>query len=90
MTDLNGTLQTLQFAKGMAQASLSKEAVDYIFDNIDLTIALSQFNDPKHFANDENLIPTLLATDVLGIPGSFFHRCIDEEVKGNGFFTRSY
>uniref|UniRef100_A0AC35FLN3 Core-2/I-Branching enzyme n=1 Tax=Panagrolaimus sp. PS1159 TaxID=55785 RepID=A0AC35FLN3_9BILA len=82
----NGFPPQLNFAKGYVESSLSKEMVNFMLNEMDLTELLIRLN-KRGFGVDEIFIPTLQATEALNIPGGFFHRCIDK-MGGNIHFTR--
>ena len=56
-----------------------------VFD-LNLTKALDVIN-RNGYGVDEILIPTLMATDVLNIPGGFTHYCLDKNINSD-YVTR--
>ncbi|CAD5223446.1 unnamed protein product [Bursaphelenchus okinawaensis] len=71
----NYTKIRMTFAKGANGASLSREAIDYIFTELNITKLVSMIDDGKSFAVDEVLIPSLISNEDLGIPGHFTQKC---------------
>uniref|UniRef100_A0A7E4VCX6 Lactosylceramide 4-alpha-galactosyltransferase n=1 Tax=Panagrellus redivivus TaxID=6233 RepID=A0A7E4VCX6_PANRE len=80
------TDQKIAFAKGYNECSLSRAAVDYIFDELNVDKLVFQLNSGS-FGIDEILIPTLQTDDAIGLPGGITRRCLDEKVT-NSHFTR--
>ncbi|CAD5208365.1 unnamed protein product [Bursaphelenchus xylophilus] len=77
----------ITFAKGYNEISISREAMDYMFNELDLTNLMNQVDDGKTYGIDEIVFPTLLSMDLLGIPGHYTQKCIDEDVS-SGYITR--
>ncbi|KAK6061296.1 Core-2/I-Branching enzyme [Cooperia oncophora] len=77
---------SLTFARGAVHASLSRAAVDWMVNTIDLNKTFEQL-DLNVLGVDEVLIPTLQASDSLNMPGRFTAQCVK---KGGriGFITR--
>ncbi|RCN29618.1 hypothetical protein ANCCAN_24621 [Ancylostoma caninum] len=73
-------------ARGAVHASLSRAAVDWMVNTVDLTKLLEQLNIPR-LGVDEVLLPTLQVSEALDMPGRFTAACVK---KGNvtGFITR--
>ncbi|GMS93403.1 hypothetical protein PENTCL1PPCAC_15578, partial [Pristionchus entomophagus] len=67
----------VQLAKGWTQVSLARETSEYIMDRINLTTFLAVLNEQK-YGVDELLMQSLLATEALGIPGTYPVRCMPE------------
>ncbi|KAK6057330.1 Core-2/I-Branching enzyme [Cooperia oncophora] len=78
---------SLTFARGAVHASLSRAAVDWMVNTIDLTKTFEQL-DRKVMGVDEVLIPTLFVSEGLSMPGGFTAECI-KKGRGTGFITRS-
>ena len=70
----------LLFSKNLVESSLSKAMVDFIFDELNLTITIHHFN-KQGYGIDEYFWSSLQSTDAIGIPGGFTHKCLDEGVK---------
>uniref|UniRef100_A0A7E4VXK2 Uncharacterized protein n=1 Tax=Panagrellus redivivus TaxID=6233 RepID=A0A7E4VXK2_PANRE len=70
------TNQNITFTKGYNHCSLSRAAVDYIFDELNLATLVNNLN-TKTYGIDEILIPTLNADDSVGLPGGFTRKCLD-------------
>ncbi|KAK6061291.1 Core-2/I-Branching enzyme [Cooperia oncophora] len=77
---------SLTFARGAVHASLSRAAVDWMVNTIDLTKTFEQL-DRKVVGVDEVLIPTLFVSEGLSMPGGFTAECI-KKGRGTGFITR--
>uniref|UniRef100_A0A7E4VG83 DDE Tnp4 domain-containing protein n=1 Tax=Panagrellus redivivus TaxID=6233 RepID=A0A7E4VG83_PANRE len=73
------TNQTIKFATSQNQCSLSRAAVDYIFDELDLTLLIKNINTDT-YGIDEILMSTLNADDAINLPGGFTQTCIDDGV----------
>ncbi|CAI4228548.1 unnamed protein product [Auanema sp. JU1783] len=77
---------TLQFAKGATQVSLSRAAVDWLVNTVDLTNVINVIN-KMSFGVDEVLMLTLQNTQDLEMPGHFHNDCL-EHGKGTDFISR--
>ncbi|RCN40633.1 Core-2/I-Branching enzyme [Ancylostoma caninum] len=86
VTDPEKLNATLTIARGAAHASLSRAAVDWMVNTVDLTKLINQLNMDTHGV-DEILLATLQVTEALDMPGRFTSECMK---KGNmtGFITR--
>uniref|UniRef100_A0A7I4Y5E6 Core-2/I-Branching enzyme n=1 Tax=Haemonchus contortus TaxID=6289 RepID=A0A7I4Y5E6_HAECO len=82
-TQLNATLK---FAKGATQASLSRAAVEWLVNTVNLTTLISQINE-QPFGVDEILIQSLQITDELDMPGRFTSECL-KQGKNTDFISR--
>jgi hypothetical protein len=67
-------------------ASLSRKFVDFIVNELNLNLVLTQLNRGS-FGVDELIWQTLSTTDVLNAPGGFPHQCYDQGMK-TPFITR--
>ncbi|KAI1725994.1 core-2/I-Branching enzyme domain-containing protein [Ditylenchus destructor] len=72
----NGHPPELDFANGYVQSSLSREMVNFIVNDLNVTQMILQLDDAT-FAVDEIFTQTLQATDALDAPGGFTHFCLD-------------
>ncbi|KHJ95023.1 Core-2/I-Branching enzyme [Oesophagostomum dentatum] len=63
----------LHFAKGVVQASLSRAAVDWLVNKVNLTTVFHLIEHKPYF--DEVLLPSLQISDELGMPGRFSYKC---------------
>ncbi|KAK6061289.1 hypothetical protein COOONC_01037 [Cooperia oncophora] len=77
---------SLTFARGAVQASLSRAAVDWMVNTIDLSKTFEQL-DRQVVGVDEVLIPSLQVSDSLNMPGRFTGDCV-KNGKMTGFITR--
>ncbi|ETN76423.1 Core-2/I-Branching enzyme [Necator americanus] len=66
---------TLTMARGAVHASLSRAAVEWMVNTVDLTVLLDQLNTGKH-GIDEVLIPTLQVSEIFDMPGRFTAECV--------------
>ncbi|KAK5983873.1 Core-2/I-Branching enzyme, partial [Trichostrongylus colubriformis] len=82
-TQLNASLK---FAKGATQASLSRAAVEWLVNTVNLTTLLAQINE-QPFGVDEILIQSLQVTDELEMPGRFTYECL-RQGKNTDFISR--
>jgi len=80
LVDHNGYPSKLQFAKGYVQASVSRAAVDYMINELNLTTMIAQLDDPSYFGMDEFFLQTLMATEAIDVPGGFTHACDDKGI----------
>ena len=67
----NGFPPKLAFANGYVQSSVSREMIEFIVKELDLTIMINQL-DNATFAVDEIYLQTLQATDALGYLLAYF------------------
>uniref|UniRef100_A0A7E4W0X2 Uncharacterized protein n=1 Tax=Panagrellus redivivus TaxID=6233 RepID=A0A7E4W0X2_PANRE len=82
------TDQKIALATGYNECSLSRAAVEYIFDELNVDKLVYQLN-IGGYGIDEFLFPTLQSDDAIGLPGGITRRCIDENVIHFFFyFTR--
>ena len=68
------------------ECSLSRAAVEFMVFDLNLTKVLTLIN-TKVYGIDEILIPTLMTTDALNIPGGFTHYCLNKNMTVS-FVTR--
>ncbi|PIC46636.1 hypothetical protein B9Z55_006260 [Caenorhabditis nigoni] len=74
---LNGKMK---FAKGAAQGSLSRAAVDWMVRTADLTTYIDQWN-KGGFGVDEQFIQSFQVSSDLGMPGHFTDGCLKQGKK---------
>ena len=67
------------FGKGHSQNSLSRQMVDFMLNELDLTKFLTNLE--GHYGIDEHFIASLQATEALGAPGTFTDECIRRNIK---------
>ncbi|GMT13442.1 hypothetical protein PFISCL1PPCAC_4739, partial [Pristionchus fissidentatus] len=67
---------SIEWGKGAMQALLSRAAVDFIFDQIDVCPLVKELND-MGFGVDEQLYESLQITSEIRLPGGFHHKCRD-------------
>ncbi|CAD5212880.1 unnamed protein product [Bursaphelenchus okinawaensis] len=81
------TPPSITFAKGYNEVTISREAIDYIFTELNLTKLFSQIDNDKTYGIDEIGFTTILSMELLGIPGHFSQHCINQG-KSTSFITR--
>ncbi|EGT35668.1 hypothetical protein CAEBREN_16966 [Caenorhabditis brenneri] len=86
MVDQKILNKPMKVVSGSVQSSWSREAVRWLIEDADLTIAISQF-DQTSYASDEQLFPSLQVNKEYGMPGHYTHECLDQEA-GNEQITR--
>ncbi|KAI1728314.1 core-2/I-Branching enzyme domain-containing protein [Ditylenchus destructor] len=82
----NGYEPKLAFAKGLVESSFSRPAVEFMVNELNLEIMYLQLETEK-YGVDEISLPTLQATDAIGLPGGFTHKCLAKGI-GVGFVSR--
>ncbi|WKY04216.1 hypothetical protein Q1695_005302 [Nippostrongylus brasiliensis] len=77
---------TLTVVRGAVQASLTRAAVEWLVNTLDLNKTLEQLGEKRKLI-DEVLIPMLQVSESLGMPGGFTSQCVE---KGSAavFITR--
>ncbi|EYC05287.1 hypothetical protein Y032_0083g1681 [Ancylostoma ceylanicum] len=85
-TDPEKLNATLTMARGAVHASLSRAAVDWMVNTVDLTKLLDQLN-INVLGVDEVLLPTLQVSEALDMPGRFTANCMKKR-QITGFITR--
>ncbi|CAJ0607509.1 unnamed protein product [Cylicocyclus nassatus] len=68
----------LKFAKGTAQVSLSRAAVEWMISTVNLSTIMHLFNNKKVYGIDEILYSSLQVSDGLGMPGHFTSACLEK------------
>ncbi|GMR35022.1 hypothetical protein PMAYCL1PPCAC_05217 [Pristionchus mayeri] len=68
----------ITWGKGAMQGMLSRAAVDYIFDEIDVVPLMKQMND-MGYGVDEQLYGSLQVTTEIRFPGAFHVKCRDND-----------
>ncbi|CAD5216727.1 unnamed protein product [Bursaphelenchus okinawaensis] len=69
---------TISWAKGVNEMSISRAAMDYMMNEMNLTKLISMIDDGKTYGVDEIMYNTLLSMETLQIPGHFTQKCIKE------------
>ncbi|RCN32846.1 hypothetical protein ANCCAN_21336 [Ancylostoma caninum] len=77
---------SLSFAKGAVQASLSREAVEWVVFTVNLTTLMQQIN-KMSFGVDEILLESLQISDDIDMPGRFTSKCLAQG-QNTDFITR--
>ncbi|EGT56360.1 hypothetical protein CAEBREN_19876 [Caenorhabditis brenneri] len=87
-TGMNQTILNtkMKFAKGAAQGSLSRAAVDWMVRTTDLTTYINQWN-KGGFGVDEQFIQSFQVSSDLGMPGHFTDECL-KAGKNTDFVSR--
>ncbi|PIC33814.1 hypothetical protein B9Z55_013662 [Caenorhabditis nigoni] len=68
--------EPMRVYSGAVQVSLSRAAVKWLIEDVDVSIAIEQFNRTE-YGGDEQLIPSLYLNHEYGMPGHFTDQCID-------------
>ncbi|PIC33810.1 hypothetical protein B9Z55_013661 [Caenorhabditis nigoni] len=68
--------EPMRVYSGAVQVSMSRAAVKWLIEDVDVSIAIDQFNRTK-YAGDEQLIPSLHLNYEYGMPGHFTDQCPD-------------
>ncbi|GMT08974.1 hypothetical protein PFISCL1PPCAC_271, partial [Pristionchus fissidentatus] len=63
-------------AVGDMEVMLSRVAVNFIFDQIDIFPLLNQLSGLR-YGHDEELYATLMTTPEIGLPGGFHPKCLN-------------
>uniref|UniRef100_A0A7E4VIZ7 Nucleotid_trans domain-containing protein n=1 Tax=Panagrellus redivivus TaxID=6233 RepID=A0A7E4VIZ7_PANRE len=85
---INSQNVNISFAKGLNQCSLSREMVDVVLNDFNLT-KMMNYLDSMSYGVDETLFPTLNAMDFLKVPGGFTTKCIKERISVETMTRRS-
>ncbi|GMS83329.1 hypothetical protein PENTCL1PPCAC_5504, partial [Pristionchus entomophagus] len=65
---------TIQWGKGAMQAILSRAAIDFLFDQVNIYPLMREMN-AMGFGVDEQLYESLQITSEIPLPGGFHHKC---------------
>ncbi|CAL2040169.1 unnamed protein product [Caenorhabditis brenneri] len=68
----------MKVVSGYVQSSWSRAAVEWLIEEVDITIAMNQFNQ-TFYASDEQLFPSLQVNKEYGMPGHYTYECMDQE-----------
>ncbi|KAK6732739.1 hypothetical protein RB195_016851 [Necator americanus] len=74
---------TIELAKGAVQVSLSRAAVQWLIDTVNLTTILEKLN-KKTYGYDEIMMASLQVNEELGMPGRFTSDCLSQVTTSNG------
>ncbi|CAO4373668.1 unnamed protein product [Caenorhabditis nigoni] len=77
--------EPMRVYSGAVQVSMSRAAVKWLIEDVDVSMTIEQFNRTK-YAGDEQLIPSLYLNNEYGMPGHFTDQCI--EYQGIDQITR--
>ncbi|KAL3084981.1 hypothetical protein niasHS_010050 [Heterodera schachtii] len=81
----NKANKKLKKNKGQFEMSLSREFVEWLLNDLEVSIMLDKLNS-FDYASDEYFIQTLAANEFMGAPGGFTGKCFDKELAPG--FTR--
>lgn len=70
----NGVPPRLTFSKSLVESTLSREMVDFILGELNLTKAIDQIENGR-YGIDEILFSTLNSHDAINAPGGFTQKC---------------
>lgn len=79
----------LQFAKSLAQVALSREAVDYMLDEMNLDTLMDALEWDVHGV-DEQLIGTLNSNDAVEMPNGFTLQCLKKGYEAESLMRCEY
>uniref|UniRef100_A0A183BTH8 Uncharacterized protein n=1 Tax=Globodera pallida TaxID=36090 RepID=A0A183BTH8_GLOPA len=88
-TDKNGRPLALSLSKGYMTASLARQFVDFVVNELNLTTMLEQLNSGI-FGVDEHFWQSLSSSEALDAPGGFPHTCFAKEIDEEDTSTRKY
>ncbi|KAF8363625.1 hypothetical protein PRIPAC_90548 [Pristionchus pacificus] len=71
---------SITFGKGAMQAILSRAAVDFIFDEINIRPLMKEMNE-MGFGVDEQLYESLQITPEIRLPGGFHYKCRSKQAQ---------
>ncbi|KAH7701777.1 Protein T14B4.9, partial [Aphelenchoides avenae] len=66
----------LRLTKSMVQAALSREASEYLTRSLNLDAFIDQLEQAE-YGMDENMLSTLNSNEIVGLPGGFTTKCLD-------------
>ncbi|KAI6184987.1 Glycosyl transferase, family 14-containing protein [Aphelenchoides bicaudatus] len=72
---VNNAKPELIITRSLVQDAISRQAIDFIFENMNLTIAIQQFNANRMMMSDEVLWSSLNSNDNIQLPGGFTQKC---------------
>uniref|UniRef100_A0A1I7RQB4 Glycosyltransferase family 92 protein n=2 Tax=Bursaphelenchus xylophilus TaxID=6326 RepID=A0A1I7RQB4_BURXY len=77
----------ISFAKGDNEMAVSREAIDFIFNEMNVESFVHKINRPGVFGVDELVFPTILSMPELNVPGHYTQECVEYR-KMNPYITR--
>ncbi|CAL2031930.1 unnamed protein product [Caenorhabditis brenneri] len=69
----------MKMSSGFVQGSLSRAAIEWMVNTVDLTVFINQWNQTK-YGGDEQVINSLQINSNLGMPGHFTDECIHQKL----------
>ncbi|KAI1725098.1 core-2/I-Branching enzyme domain-containing protein [Ditylenchus destructor] len=82
----NSSALSMNLAKGLVESTLSRPAIEYMLNQLDLTQFMKQL-ETNRYGIDELWLPSLQATDDLHLPGGFTSECLRRGIS-TGSVTR--
>ncbi|KIH50629.1 Core-2/I-Branching enzyme [Ancylostoma duodenale] len=79
---------SITIARGAVQSSLSRAAVHWMVNTVDLTVLIDQLNSGG-YGIDEILIASLQVSEIFDMPGRFTAKCMRRK-RDIGFITRYF
>lgn len=79
----NSADQSLTIAKGLDESAISRAAIEFIINTLNVTKFLQQINTDR-YGSDEFVLPTLDASDALSLPGGFTGECLRRNIATPG------
>lgn len=78
LVGVHGLLPKIVFGKGHSQNSLSRQAVDFMLNELNLTKFLNNLE--GNYGIDEHFIASLQVSEALGLPGGFTDKCLKKDI----------
>lgn len=75
---------SLVITKGLGQAMISREAVDFLLDILNLDGFIKALETNVSYGMDEHFLSTLNSDDRLRIPGGFTRKCLTKNQTVQG------
>ncbi|EGT35832.1 hypothetical protein CAEBREN_23255 [Caenorhabditis brenneri] len=72
----------MRISSGYSQASMSRAAVDWMVNKVDLTVFIDQWNQTD-YGGDEQFLSSLQVNPEFGMPGHFTDECIRQKAPVN-------
>lgn len=80
LQDQRGQLLSLNVTKSLVQVSISREAVEFVLDELNVTKFIEKLEE-RQFGVDELFWGTLNADNALQLPGGFTRNCLVNDTK---------
>ncbi|KAE9547388.1 hypothetical protein FO519_009402 [Halicephalobus sp. NKZ332] len=80
------TLESIKVTKSLVQVSISREAVDYVFENLNVGPLIKRL-ELKEYGVDETFWATLNSNEIINLPGGFTTEYLEKKIR-NYMVTR--